>query len=149
MARMHSGKKGKSGSKRPSEKAEWVKIDKKELEMLIVKMAKEGKTSAEIGLTLRDSYGIPDAKKILGVKVYSFLKSKGVVHKIPEDLRYLMKKSFELRKHVEFNQQDRVSKRGVKLADSKINRLVKYYKESGVLEPDFRYRPAELNLYID
>src|SRR5210317_1275695 len=103
MARMHSRKKGKSGSTRPSEKAEFAKIDKKELEMLIVKMAKTGKTSAEIGLALRDSYGIPDVKQVLGKKLYTFLKEKELVKQMPEDLRALMKKSFNLRKHADIN----------------------------------------------
>ncbi|MFT4326633.1 MAG: 30S ribosomal protein S15 [Candidatus Woesearchaeota archaeon] len=149
MARMHSGAKGKSGSKVPAEKSTFAKMEKKELEMLITKLAKEGKTSAEIGLILRDVYGVPSVKDILGVKVYSFMKEKGHVKKMPEDLRALMIRSFDLRKHVESNNQDKVAKRGIKLTDSKINRLVKFYKEQGVIEADFRYRPAELNLYID
>ena len=44
MARMYSGKRGKSGSKKPLKKTapSWVRLSAKEAEMLIVKMAKEG-----------------------------------------------------------------------------------------------------------
>lgn len=151
MARMHSGAKGKSGSKRPSQptKVSWDTIDKAELEKLIVKFAKEGKTSSEIGLTLRDSYGIPDASIILGKNIYAIIKENKLQGKVPEDLQALMKRAFALRKHVETNGQDKDAKRGIILTDSKINRLVKYYKESGVLEATFKYRPVELNIYIE
>jgi small subunit ribosomal protein S15 len=149
MARMHSGARGKSGSKKPSEKATWVKIEKKELEMLITKLAKEKKTSAEIGLILRDSYGVPNVTDILGKKLYTFIKDKNLQKKMPEDLRAMMVRAFQLRKHVETNKQDKVALRGIKLADSKINRLVKYYKSTAIIDASFRYKPADLNLYID
>ena len=62
MARMHSRKRGKAGSKKPMKKVLplWVRYKSKELELLIVKLAKEGKTPSQIGVILRDTYGIPD-----------------------------------------------------------------------------------------
>ncbi len=150
MARMHSRNKGKSGSTKPVEKKlpEWVSINKKELELLITKMAKEGKSSAQIGLNLRDSYGIPDAKLILGKGIYSFMREKELNKNLPEDLLALMARVFTLRKHFSSNKQDTSAKRGIQLTDSKINRLVKYYKEEGCIETDFKYKPSELNLYL-
>lgn len=151
MARMHSGAKGKSGSKRPSQptKSPWVTMERAELEKLIVKFAKEGKSSSQIGLILRDSYGIPDASLILDKQIYGVIKEHKLQGKVPEDLQALMRRSYSLRKHLETNKQDKDAKRGIALTDSKINRLVKYYKESGVLEPTFKYKPSELNIYIE
>ena len=55
MARMYSRKKGKAGSKKPfKSKANWVKYKPKEVELLIAKFAKTGKTGSQIGLILRD-----------------------------------------------------------------------------------------------
>lgn len=149
MARMHSRAKGKSGSTRPiNPDTSWVSMDKEELELLIKKFAKEGKTSAQIGLILRDSYGIPDATIILGKRIATFMTEEKLMGQFPEDLSALMKKVFTLRKHFDSNKQDTTAKRGIQLTDSKINRLVKYYKEKGVLAADFRYRPADLNMYL-
>ena len=49
MARMHSGKKGKSGSSKPltEKKHTWVSYDAKELKQIIIKLAKEQKTKID------------------------------------------------------------------------------------------------------
>ena len=64
MARMHSRAKGKSRSKKPVEKKlpSWVTYKGDEVELIVAKLAKEGKSPSQIGLFLRDSYGIPDAR---------------------------------------------------------------------------------------
>ena len=51
MARMHSRKKGKSGSRRPIKKTPqtWVRYKSKEAELLIVKLAKEGNANIDEG----------------------------------------------------------------------------------------------------
>ena len=50
MARMHSRKHGKSGSKKPVKKSlpVWLSYRPQEAELLIAKLAKEEKTSYEI-----------------------------------------------------------------------------------------------------
>jgi len=54
MARMYSRKRGKSGSKKPLKKAApWVKYKPKEIEEIVVKLDKEGNSSAKIGILLR------------------------------------------------------------------------------------------------
>jgi small subunit ribosomal protein S15 len=147
---MHSRDKGQSKSQRPAVRSvpEWVTIDKKELQKLILKMAKDGKSAAKIGLELRDAYGIPDVAALLGEKVTAYLISQNVKKDFPEDLLALMRRALALRKHFGTNKQDRTAKRGIQLTDSKINRLVKYYKEKKALETTFRYIPSELNLYV-
>ena len=71
MARMHIRRKGKSCSKHPlvTENPEWVPLSATEIEDLIVKMAKDGITSAKIGLNLRDQYGVPNVKLATGKTV--------------------------------------------------------------------------------
>ena len=61
MARLHSKKKGKSGSKRPAAKISpaWVEYSAHEVEEIVAKLAKEGSSPTQIGLVLRDRYGVP------------------------------------------------------------------------------------------
>lgn len=151
MARMYSRRKGKSGSKRPVEKKvqAWVRYKPKEVEMLIIKLAKEGKATAEIGLTLRDTYGIPSIKTLMGKSVSDILQEKHLRSEIPEDIRALIKKSIALEKHREAHKQDMGAKRGVLLTTSKIMRLVKYYKRSGRLPEDWKFDKSKMRLLIE
>ena len=98
MARMHSRKKGKAGSRRPANKtvSSWVTYKDKEVEMLITKLAKEGKTASQIGSILRDNYGIPYVKGVTGKTITKTLEEKKLLGKLPEDLLALIKKSIKL-----------------------------------------------------
>lgn len=149
MAKMHSRKRGNAGSKKPLHKTKpsWLRVHGKELEMLIVKLAKEGKPAAQIGLELRDSYGVPDVKTIAGKRITEILAEKGHTPKLPEDLLALMKNAANVRRHLEANKQDMPALRGMQLTDSKIKRLVKYYKRIGRLPIEFKYDPTQLKLY--
>ncbi|MBN1502228.1 30S ribosomal protein S15 [Candidatus Woesearchaeota archaeon] len=151
MARMHSRKKGKSGSTKPSKKPShsWVRYKTKEVELLVVKLAKEGKTSSQIGLHLRDTYGIPDVKLITKKKISKILDSRNLSPKIPENLKSLVKKAITVRKHLEKNSKDLVSKRGLQLTESKIRRLVKYYKKNNRLPADWKYDPKTVKLMLE
>ena len=151
MARMYSRKKGKAGPTRPLRKKlpTWLRYKPKELELLIVKLAKEGKTPSEIGIILRDSYGIPLTYKITGKKITKILEEKKLIGKLPEDLMALIKKSIAVRKHLEINHKDETAKRGLGLTESKIKRLVKYYKRTGKLAEDWKYQPERIRLYIE
>src|SRR3989344_3613272 len=139
MARMHSRKKGKSGSTRPiiEKSPEWVTHSKEEIEKIILKLAKAEHRPSHIGLVLRDTYGVPDIKKALGKSVSAVLKEQKLQTKIPEDLFYLLKKELMIRNHMEKNKKDKVSKRGLQLTESKIHRLVKYYKRKEVLSREW------------
>ena len=151
MARMYSRKKGRSGSTKPIDKKvqAWVRYKPKEVEMLVLKMAKEGKTSSQIGLMLRDKYGIPSVKSLLGKSVSELLKSKDLQPEIPDDLMALIRSSISLEKHIEENKQDMTAKRGEQLATSKILRLVKYYKSSGKLPQDWKFDKSKVRLLIE
>lgn len=151
MGRMHSGAKGRSGSHKPLKKAlpSWIRYKAKEVELLVVKAAKETRSPSKIGAILRDSYGIPDVKKITGKKITQILEEKKLMTKIPEDLTALIRKGIQLRKHFDSNKQDKTALRGIQLTSSKINRLVKYYKKSGKLPADWKYTREQAGMLIE
>ncbi len=148
---MHSRKKGRSGSKRPAKLARqsWLSLKPREIEMLVVKYAKEGKSPSRIGLYLRDEYGVPSVKVATGKSIKQLLAEKKLLPPIPEDLMALMRKAVLLRKHMEENKKDVPGKRGLQLTESKIHRLAKYYKESGVLPETWKYDPEEIKLLVE
>jgi small subunit ribosomal protein S15 len=150
MGRMYSGKHGKSGSKKPSKitKKVWIRYTDKEVESIIVKLAKSGKTPSQIGLVLRDSYGVPDVRA-LGIKtITNVVKENHLLTKLPEDLTALIKKDIELMKHLEQNKKDFSAKRGMILTESKIGRLVKYYQRKKVLPKEWKYTREKAKLLI-
>ena len=148
---MHSRDKGKSKSTRPSarDKPSWIRHTSKEVELLIVKLAKEDNKPSEIGLKLRDSYGIPSVKDILGKGVSKVLKENNLSGEFPEDILNLIKKLVTLRKHLEENKQDKTAKRGIQLTESKINRLIKYYKRTKVIPTDWKYDESRFKLIAE
>lgn len=151
MARMHSRRKGRSGSHKPvlKTKPTWVRYRTKEIEALVVKLAKEGKTPSQIGLLLRDVYGIPDVHLITQKNITKIIKEHDLLKLVPEMLSALIRKSIMVRKHLEENKQDKTAKRGLQLTESKISRLIKYYKASGRLPKDWKYDPKKASLYLE
>lgn len=142
---MHSRKRGRSRSRKllSPKKPTWLAYGTKELEMLIVKLAKEAKTSAQIGLLLRDSYGVPSVKQLLGKTISQVMQDKKLAPAVPEDLSALIKRAIQIRKHREINKKDNTSLRGLQFTESKIHRLVKYYKANGKLPLEWKYNKEE------
>lgn len=150
MGRMHSGAQGKSGSKKPLKRVpSWAPYQEKEVERLIVKFAKVGKSSSEIGLILRDSYGIHSVEALLQKKVGAILRENNLSKKLPEDIMALIKKMIALNQHFEKNKHDETAKRGFQLTSSKIRRLTKYYKATGKLAADWELDLDKLKLYLE
>lgn len=151
MARMHSRAQGKSKSKRPLKinKPSWLTYKPKEIELLVIKLHKDNKTPSQIGLYLRDAYGIPDVKLIVGRSITKILEDKQLLAKVPEDLTALIRKSIMIGKHLEKNKQDMPAKRGLQLTQSKIHRLTKYYKSTGRLPNDWKFNPKQAALFIE
>ena len=148
MARIHARKKGKSKSSRPLRVTppEWVVYDGKEIEELIVKLAKEGNSQSGIGIILRDQYGIPSVSQITGRKIGHFTRKNKLASEIPEDLQNLIKKAVNLRKHLEKHHKDKHNNRGLKLMEAKIHRLTRYYKSTRRLPKEWRYEPDKARL---
>ena len=138
---MHGGSKGKSGSKKPSSqsKKSWIIHSGQEVEQLVVKLAKTGKSAALIGLILRDTYGIPSVKTLTGKKIQVILEKNKLLHTLPDDLQNLIRKDIQLAKHALTHKKDMTVKRGLQLTLSKINRLSKYYKNTDRLPKEWKY----------
>ena len=121
----------------------------KEIEKLIIKLAKSGNNPSEIGTILRDTYGIHSVKAVAKKKISAILKENNLLKEIPEDLMALIKKFIAVKKHLEKNKQDKTAKRGLQLTDSKIRRLVKYYKKSGRLPKDWKFEAEKVKMYVE
>jgi len=130
------------------EKPAWVEYSKEEVEKLIIKLRKEGYNSAMIGLILRDQYGIPSVKKITGKKISQILEENGLGSEIPEDLYSLLKRAVRLVNHIEKHKKDKHSARGLTILESRIRRLVNYYKTIGRLPEDWKYTRETAKLIV-
>jgi small subunit ribosomal protein S15 len=151
MARMHSRRRGKSGSTKPlrTEPPDWVTIPQKEIVDIIVKLAKAGTSSAKIGLVLRDQYGIPSVRLVMGKSLLKIIKENEVMPKIPEDLSSLMKKAVNLSRHLQKMPKDLHNKRNLYLIEAKIRRLVKYYHRMDRLDKSWLYSLDNAKLLVE
>ena len=147
---MHSKKRGKSSSKRPQIKVapDWVKLNSKEIEELIVKMAKQGMNSTIIGLRLRDEYGIPNVRVICKKTITQIMKDNGIKIDYPDDLLNLIKKAVRVRKHLSENKRDIHNRIKLSHTEAKIKRLVRYYRRIGKLPADWVYDPDTAALLV-
>ncbi len=132
---------GKSHSIRPVSKRPpvWCKYRSEEVEALVIKLAKEGHPPSKIGIILRDQHGIPLTKPITGKSITQILRDAELAPSLPEDFENLLRKASRLRAHLEKNKEDLHNKRSLQLVESKIYRLMKYYKREGLLPPDWKY----------
>ena len=127
---------------------DWVTYSNEEIEDLIVKLNKEGKSASEIGVTLRDQYGIPSVKAVTGEKITQILDKKGQGAEYPEDILNLIKRAVNIRDHLKENPKDVHSKRGLTIIESRIRRLGEYYSKEGKLPEGWRYDPTEAALLV-
>jgi len=143
LARLYTSKRGRSGSTRPVSKKPpaWFKYTPEEVEALIAKLAREGNSPSSIGVILRDRHGVPLVKPVAGKSITELVRASGQTPKVPEDLDYLFRTASSLRKHMEKNKKDYENKRALATIESKIHRLVKYYKAQGKLQPEWEYKP--------
>lgn len=150
MARMHTRKRGKSKSKKPVGKSTpgWVEHPKEEIEEIVVKLSKEGHNSTEVGSILKNKHGIPSVKAISGKRVRKIMKEKGIKTEYPDDLLALIKTAVNLRDHMKANHKDLINKNALIRIESKIRRLVVYYKSKGVLDSKWFYNPDEAALLV-
>lgn len=152
MARIHARRKGKSGSTRPIDRKkppEWSSLNPREVESRILDLAKSGKSKAEIGLILRDQYAVPDVKLATGKKISKILEQNNIKSEIPEDLRSLIHKALQLKKHIDTNKKDLKNKRNLQLTESKIRRMTKYYHTQNQLPKGWKYSPQQAKLMFE
>jgi len=129
-------------------KPEWIEYSNEEIEELILKLRKEGNSTSMIGIILRDQYGIPDVKVVTGKKITKILEDHGQELEYPEDLMNLIRKAVNIRDHLNENPKDLHTRRGLRIIESKIRRLVKYYVKEGVLPEGWRYEPRSAALLV-
>ncbi|MFB6133355.1 MAG: 30S ribosomal protein S15 [Halanaeroarchaeum sp.] len=144
MARMHTRRRGSSGSDKPAtdEPPEWSDVDAAAIEDRVVELADEGLDPSQIGLRLRDEgvqgTPVPNVKSATGKKVTEILEENDAAPELPEDLRNLLEKAVNLREHMDENQQDHSNRRALQNTESKIRRLADYYRGDEI-DQDFEY----------
>jgi len=150
MARMHARRRGSSGSKRiyRDSPPEWVEMSAEDVKKKVVELYSEGYEPSMIGMILRDRYGVPSGRQVTGKRLQQILRENGVEITLPEDLKALIKKAINLRKHTEVHRKDYHNIRGLQLIEAKIWRLSNYYKEKGILPKDWKYDPEKLRIFL-
>jgi small subunit ribosomal protein S15 len=141
---MHSRRRGSSGSDRPAadDPPEWSDVDADAIEARVVELAEQGHSPSQIGLKLRDEgvdgVPIPDVSLATDKKVTEILEEHDTAPELPEDLRNLMERAVRLREHMDENPTDYQNKRALQNTESKIRRLVDYYR-GDELDEEFTY----------
>ena len=141
MARIHSHRHGKSHQTRPTSRStpSWVTYGSDETKAAILKLAKEGMTPSQIGMTLRDDYSVPLVKPLLGKSIHQVLVEGKAAPTLPQDLKDLMDRAERVQKHLAAHKGDRKNVHSLELVEAKIYRLSKYYKDRGLLPKNFKY----------
>ncbi|RRJ31983.1 30S ribosomal protein S15 [Halocatena pleomorpha] len=149
MARMHTRRRGSSGSDRPAadEPPEWSDVETDKIEERVVELAEQGHDPSVIGLKLRDEgvqgVPVPDVKLATGKKVTEILEEHDARQDIPEDLRNLLERAVRLNEHMEKHPGDHQNKRALQNTESKVRRLVNYYRGDEIdSEFDYTYETA-------
>jgi small subunit ribosomal protein S15 len=141
---MHTRRRGSSDSDKPvaDDPPEWSDVDESAIEERVVELAEQGHSPSEIGLKLRDEgvdgTPVPDVSLATGKKVTEILEENDADPDLPEDLRNLMERAIRLREHMDEHPGDHQNKRALQNAESKIRRLVDYYR-GDELDEDFTY----------
>jgi len=148
MGRLHTHNHGKSHSIRPVDpkKPNWVKQTNEEIEGLIIKYAKEGMTTSQIGLKLRDQHAIPLVKPIIKKGIKQVLIENKLNPEIPEDLNNIVMKAVNLQKHLRENKSDNRNRRALELVEAKVHRVSTHYKKTGEMDQKWKYKSVVAQL---
>ena len=121
MGRLHTHNHGKSHSIRPIDpkKPDWITQSTTEIEEMIVKYSKEGMTTSQIGIKLRDQHAIPLVKPIIKKTISQVLKE---------------------------NKSDNRNVRSLELIEAKVHRLSTHYKKVGILPKKWKYKSVVAQL---
>jgi small subunit ribosomal protein S15 len=149
---MHARRKGQSGSTHHYARKEhpsWSALKPREVESRIIELAKNGKSSSEIGLILRDQYAVPDVKLATGKKINRILEENKLASEFPEDLKNLISRALTLRDHLATHRKDVENKRNLQLTESKVRRLARYYIDNQKLPENWKYNPKQAKLMFE
>lgn len=139
MSRMHTRKRGRSRSHKNKQydAAKFGFIDQKEVLDAALVLRKESLSLSQIGIKLRDQYGVPGVKYVFGKKLSRLLEENGYKAGFPEDLTNLIERYRNVYKHTRMNPKDHANIRKQELIMSKILRLVKYYRREGKIPQEW------------
>ncbi len=102
-----------------------ITMKPKEIEEIVVRLARDKVNPAKIGLILRDQHGIPKAK-LLGKKITKILKDNGI--NSSPDRECVTKRIEELKKHTQENKQDKKAKRALQILEARLRKIGIYEK---------------------
>jgi small subunit ribosomal protein S15 len=119
-----------------------------EIEEIALRLNKDGISKSEIGIILRDQYGVPSVRLVTGKKLTRLLRDNDIQEDFPEDFLLLMRKAVNLRDHLSKNKSDVGAKEGLELVEAKIRRLQKFYWKKGLIPRDWRYDPEKAALLV-
>ena len=74
---------------------------------------------------------------------------QNLAKELPEDILSLIRKLNDVKQHLEKNKQDKTAVRGFQLTNSKLRRLVKYYKRNDKLPAEFNLDISRLKMYLE
>ena len=103
-------------------KPTWLKLTEEELVKLITELSEKYQPS-QVGLILRDQYGIPTTK-VYGKKLGTYLKEIGKT--VNADLKNVEKKVEKIQEHLKNNKQDKKSKHKLQKSQSRLLAMSKY-----------------------
>lgn len=126
----------------------WIDKTPSEIEELVVELVEDGNPPSRIGVILRDQYGIPSVKEVLGKSVLDIIRDHDLEPDIPEDLKNMMREAVKLRNHLDKHSTDVRSRRRLNELEANIHKTSKYYKGKGSLPEDWRYDPEKAALLV-
>lgn len=100
----------------------WLKMTEEDLKKVISQLS-EKYPSSQIGLVLRDQYGVPTTK-VYGKKLGEYLRELGI--KKDENLENAEKKLKRIDEHFKKNITDKKAKHKLQKAQGQVNILTKY-----------------------
>ena len=113
---------------------------------MIVKYSKDGMTTSQIGIKLRDQHAIPLVKPIIKKSISDVIKENKLTPDIPEDLNNIVLKAVNLQKHLKDNKSDSRNVRSLELIEAKVHRLSTHYKKVGILPKKWKYKSVVAQL---
>ncbi|MFP6577579.1 MAG: 30S ribosomal protein S15 [Candidatus Nitrosopelagicus sp.] len=142
MGRLHTHNHGKAHSTRPFPLSvpKWIAVEPNKIEELIVKYRKEGLSTSQIGIKLRDQHSIPLVKPIIKNTITQVLKKNDLMPDLPEDLNNIVTKAIGLQKHLKSNKGDNRNRRSLELIEAKIHRLSTHYKKNNQIPKNWKYK---------
>jgi len=138
----------KKGKKAKPEPKAWVKMSAKDVEDTVISLANAGHSASQIGIMLRDEYGVPSVETATEKTVSQILKAHKLEPEIPDDLMSLIRRSVEIKAHLDRNKKDFTAKRGYQLTVAKIRHLLKYYTRTKRLPKDWHFTEEKAALLV-